>query len=169
MNDLLIIIGCAPCWEEDLNNLLSVTASHDVMAIGLDCPYKGEVDYFASYHTDDIPLYAAKRKRENLNIDYIIISHIAEKENHIDFILPYKSPAGSSAMLGAMAGIRFGYKKIVLCGCPLQGFNQKKHPYVVFQNGWKARFNVFNGIVKSMSGFTQELLGAPTEEWLKLV
>jgi hypothetical protein len=70
--------------------------------------------------------------------------------------------SGSSALLGALAALKIGYRRIILCGCPL---DEKK--YQPFQIGWIAKEKVVKGKVFSMSGWTKELLGAPGAEWME--
>jgi hypothetical protein len=62
--------------------------------------------------------------------------------------------------------------KVVLAGIPMTnaaghydetGDWNEAHKY---QREWKEKVKVLEGRVKSMSGWTQELLGAPTLEWL---
>lgn len=164
-----VIIGCAPDWKCDLDSFKHICQQFDVIAIGLDCPYTGDIHYFATYHVEDIPLYFAQRKLRGQNIYYKVISHVDSEiaKSHIDIVFPYEPPSGSSSLLGALAARHLGYKKIVLCGCPLEGLNNKKQPYVSFQKGWTAKFNQVNGFVKSMSGWTRELLSAPDKDWLE--
>ena len=64
-------------------------------------------------------------------------------------------------MLGIEVAIGLGYEKIIITGCPLM--DQK---YIQFQEGWRKRFIIIKDKVRSMSGWTRDLLGAPTEEWL---
>jgi hypothetical protein len=167
----IAIIGCAPNWQEDINNLLLLTSKFDVMAIGIDCPYEKEIQYFATYHVLDIGPYKLKRQRLGLNLDFKIVSYvenIKEKNIFIDFIFEYESPSGSSAMLGTLAAIEFGYDKIILCGCPLEGINSNKISYKIFQKGWIKNQDKVKDKVKSMSGWTASFLGMPNKEWLNL-
>lgn len=166
----IVIMGCAPTWENDLNSFKHICPQFDVLAVGLDCPYSNDIKYLATYHVEDIPLFCAQRKMRGQNTDYKIISHVNSEiaKSHIDIVFPYEPPSGSSSLLGALASKHLGYKKIILCGCPLEGLNKKKQPYVVFQKGWTAKLNQVKDSVKSLSGWTKELLGEPTEEWLKL-
>lgn len=160
------IIGCAPNWKVDLDILKGLTDSLIVIAVGLDCPYDGIVDYFATYHTIDIEPYRRKREAKGLNTDYKVISHVKEKNKSIDLIYPYEKPSGSSSLLAAIAAVNQGYKKIVLCGCPLEGVNDQGVSYKGFQQGWIKHVKKLNGCVRSMSGWTKEFLGEPTKEFL---
>ena len=165
---IIVLIGCAPGWEIDLSRFASVCQFFDIGAIGLDCPYEGKIDYFFTYHPEDIKKYEAKRKANGLSRNYLVVSHTqAEEEGLVDITIRYQSPSGSSAMLGTLFALETGYEKIILCGCPLTGFNRDKISYSPFQEGWMARKSLVIGKVKSLSGWTSEFLGTPTEEWLK--
>ena len=72
---LMVLIGCAPCWEEDINSLKFLANDFDVMAIGADCPYSGAIQYFATYHFVDLPIYKMRRKNINSNLDFKVIGH----------------------------------------------------------------------------------------------
>jgi hypothetical protein len=59
-----------------------------------------------------------------------------------------------------------GYKRIILCGCPLIGFNKGNQSYAPFQKGWEKNGEELKPFVRSMSGFTREFLGEPDKGWL---
>ena len=167
MNKTIVLIGCAPCWEEDLKEFYLFGIPFDVGAIGLDCPYEGEIKYFFTYHPNDIKEYNKKRCKKKLSLDYTIISHVIDKDNFVSQIEPWESPSGSSAMLGTLFSLRIGYKKIILCGCPLEGNNSSGFSYRPFRRGWETRKDKVLNKVKSMSGWTAEFLGKPKEDWLR--
>ena len=163
---VIALIGCAPGWENDLNKLQMLTKDFDVMAIGMDCPYAGEIKYMATYHPADILPYKEKRRAIKCNTDFKVISHV-NKEN-IDIVEPHKNPSGSSALLGTIVAIKLGYAKVILVGCPIEGVNKKDStPYGHFQKGWVARMQEVSGYVKSMSGWSSDIFGEPTKEWIK--
>lgn len=132
------------------------------MAIGLDAVDKflSPIRYFATYHPAEIKAAKQRRALAGGNTDYIVISH-QRHDDDVDIIIPHRGPSGSSAMLGILAGLEFGYDKIICCGCPLM-----ENKYQVFRAGWEANFEKIKNKVRSMSGWTQELVGAPTQEWL---
>ena len=179
MNKVALIVGCAPCWEDDLNRFKTICSEFDVFAIGLDCPYKEEIKYFVTYHIEDIEAY--KRKKTG---DYKIISHTNDfikysrerrkkpkwANTTVDIVYPHEKPSGSSSLLGAKAALfKLGYDKVVLVGCPMDVGNveNKKKSYTVFQKGWLYFKKDLIGKVKSMSGWTKDLLGEPTKEWIE--
>jgi len=70
--------------------------------------------------------------------------------------------------LGTVAAIKLGYKKIILCGCPLEGACRTGfQPYNHFQRGWIARYQEVFSYTRSMSGYTKEILGFPTKKWIE--
>lgn len=159
----LVIIGRAPCVKTDYENLLMMGLSdYDNLCVGIDSWgwALSKMKYFATYHEEDIPL--------NADGSYKIICH-KQYMNLVDIIRSIdlkKEPSGSSALLGTLVGIDEGYKKIILCGCPLEGKDDQGRQYRAFMPGWKYHESKLQGIVKSMSGLTKQLLGEPTREWL---
>ena len=176
----LVIIGSASCASEDLASLDrfrvntpgpgsahgELVEPWDFMLIGLDAvdKFPGEVKYFVTYHVEDIPESINRRKALGGNCDFKIISH--ETKPGVDIVHPHEAPSGSSALMGVLAGIKLGYQRMILAGCPLTGKNPKGGSYDNFQKGWQAHLDQYAGKVRSMSGWTKEFLGSPTEEWL---
>jgi len=161
----LIITGSAPCVLIDIAGVPRV-CTYDYMAIGLDAvdKYIWPIKYVATYHPVEIPRIRERRERCGGNLDYRVIS--MKVLPGVDIIEPFRPPSGSSSLLGVLAALRMGYRRIILCGCPLIGKNAAGGTYETFRKGWEARANEFTGRVRSMSGWTAEFLGAPTEEWL---
>jgi len=167
----LVIIGSAPCLEDDLSRLPG-HEKYDHMAIGLSSVnrYHGDIQYVANNHLENIPLIAQimKERHEACGGNYKYKMICPRMAKGVDIVESYnpKDPPGSSAITGAFAAIRMGYRKIILTGCPLTGNAPAGNPYEEFRQGWDAKQNEVIGIVKSMSGWTKDLLGEPTESWL---
>ena len=164
-------MGIAPCLEEDLAQVKDHEI-YDFMAVGLDCSDRVlfDIQHACTYHTEEFEQFKLRRQKISGNLDYQTHSH----KQPADRIWPLVAPSpfsGSSAFLGCQAAVGMGYKKIILCGCPMQGknlINEKTQAYDAFQQGWiKYAPGMFGDKVKSMSGFTMSLLGYPTEEWLR--
>jgi hypothetical protein len=171
---LLFVIGSAPCCKEDLDRLKAMfpedqKVSADLMAIGLDV-FKNPAPwaYVASGEIGDITFIQEYKKLHGQR-GCKVISY--EPFPGVDIVLNRIFwEGGSSALLGCLAGIRRGYEKIVLIGCPMQGANPN-HPgadYSMFQAKWIEEKGQLSK-VRSMSGFTMELLGEPTKEWMGCV
>jgi len=163
----LVITGSAQCVHEDIAALALENSAADFMAIGLDAvdKYAWPVKYVATYHPEKIDMTRERRASIGGNTDYELICH--EKRPGVDIVInDWWSPSGSSALLGVQAGMRMGYKKIILCGCPLTGKNAAGSSYENFRTGFNAKKAEIAPFVRSMSGWTAELLGKPTPEWL---
>lgn len=161
-------MGSAPCLQDDLVNIPGILFLEcDYMAIGLDAVDKlaQPIRYFATYHP--IEINAARKRREDAggNLNYMVISH-QPHEGVVDMIVPFEPPSGSSSLLGVLAGIKMGYCRIVLAGCPLTGKNERGASYDSFREGWEKKLGSIKEKTRSMSGWTREILGPPTDEWL---
>lgn len=155
----LVVVGSAPCLEEDLARIPEI-ARRDLLAVGLDAVDRvlQRIAYLATYHPSEISSCREKRAAAGGNTDYKVISH--ERKEGVDIVIPFRSPSGSSSLLGCLAAIREGYTRIVLAGCPL---DDKK--YHVFRQGWQRHLDEYVGKVKSLSGWTKEFLGGPPDAW----
>jgi hypothetical protein len=161
----LVVMGSAPCLEEDLERILGGLHNaplYDFCAVGLDCAdrWLGRIEHAVSYHPKEFPAFRERRAAAGGNLDYIQHSHGAVSGLEIR-VWPYFSPSGSSAMLGVEAGLGMGYDRIVVAGVLLQDGGYRR-----FQEGWKVRLKKIKEKTRAMSGFPRELLGEPTGEWL---
>lgn len=79
---------------------------------------------------------------------------------------------GSSGLIGVFVALHERATKVVLAGIPMSAeyghydqegdWKEAEH----YRKQWLKVLPTLQGKVKSMSGWTQELLGAPTREWL---
>lgn len=178
MKEFGCILGIALCLEEDLKSLLNMIdfIKIDFMVIGLDCSDRVtfDIQHIATYHVEELGQFRLRRQKINGNLDYMTHSHKQPKNGEqADYVWPLvaKSPfSGSSSFLGVQGFVGLDYKKIILCGCPMQGknlINKRATAYDKFQKGWvKFAPLMFGDKIRSMSGWTKEFLGYPTKEWL---
>jgi hypothetical protein len=102
----------------------------------------------------------------------------AKEPRAIDHVISHGYAGGSSGLLGVSVAQHLGGTKIVLCGIPMTRtphfaestvHKMKGKPWSTAQTHWRKWVQhaaKLDGLVKSMSGATRELLGAPTPEWL---
>ena len=80
---------------------------------------------------------------------------------------------GSSGLHAVTALLEIGFDRIVLAGVPLSesdGHFYDRRPWHAapsFRSGWLAHVSEIRTRVRSMSGWTAELLGRPSVEWLR--
>lgn len=162
MAERLLILGSAPCLEDDLARI-PAHGTWDVMAVGLDAVDRCALPlkYIATNHPEDIEPIRLRRALAGGNLDYKLVSY--KRGPGVDIVQPLGPISGSSAILAALAGITLGYGKIVLAGCPLTGNAPEGNPYEAFRPGWEAEKGRVRGRVTSMSGWTREFLGGPEE------
>lgn len=161
---ILLITGSHPDTELDIDVFLAMYPCilPDFMAVGVDAMGKHgwPLSYVVTYHVNDLAEIMQSKHRS-----FKIISYKAYPG--VDIVHSYHGPTGSSALLGALAAFNLGYRKIVLCGCPLQGRNKHGRDYFKqFSPGWIAQAEQVRPYVRSMSGWTMEFLGFPEPEWV---
>jgi hypothetical protein len=176
----IILIGSAPCLYDDMEGVPGFwdwpPIDYDFMAIGFSAIERDPqlVPMVSCVAALDIGEDMPRIKQAMGHRKYKIISWV--NVDGVDIIVPLTQPpnpppagwSGSSALLGALGALQIGYKKIILCGCPLIG----KHPrtpgvkYEIYHEGWRRHEEAVRDKVKSMSGWTREFLGKPTEAWI---
>jgi hypothetical protein len=184
VNERLIICGGAPSTMDELAKVPG-SGPFDFMLAGAHSPAERQVAVVAHHvsHENDFPKTRAVRKGLALNTDYATWSN--RPHPGVGHCVPELTPptcayecqprfistdprnhhhySGSSAMLALKVGLRLGYRKIILAGVAIN-----EGHYAHFQVGWKWIADLLKCCpVRSMGGFTAELLGKPTEEWLK--
>ncbi len=171
MKRVLILVGAAPCVADDLARLPVILQGVDYMAIGLDAANKLNKQFkcVVSYEPFDLPQFFDRRAKMGFPGKIPTYSQEPYKD-YVDYVYPelqFTGPdqlgySGSSSLLGVKIGFKLGYQKMILCGCPLDAEQYRK-----FQTGWLFVRDLIADRVRSMSGWTRELLGSPTEEWLQ--
>lgn len=174
---LLVVAGAACVWD-DLA-LLGVkggsdNAGWDVMCVNdVVMHYPGRVKHLYSNDHRMIPHWLGARRHQYTRafgpIEYTHSCRVGGK-----YSWPWPGH-GTSALGAVYTGLAMGYETIVLCGVPLDNSPNYFSPdwelrnftrEVGVKNGemqyWaRAASKCFHGRVKSMSGRTRELLGAP--------
>lgn len=162
----MIVFGIAEGVKNEVASLPSY--AYDYMAVGMDAleVLPVTLKYVVTNHPEDMMFIKQYRQRKYKKGGFKILS--SEDTVKADIILspPYEGPPGSSSITGVLMALKFGYKKIILCGCPLSGISPSVGcRYESFRDGWTYHLDKFLGKVKSTSGWTQFVLGAPTQEW----
>ena len=137
--------------------------------------YDGPVHHWVAYHPELFETWIAERRREGRSEPGKLWTGIYKGHklgkglkiplNHIDV------DGGSSGLLGAQVALSVA-RRVVLCGIPMEQTgrydDEKLWPEaLLYRDAWKMCLPQMNGRTRSMSGWTQELLGAPTEDWLR--
>lgn len=172
----LLIMGTGRCLWEDIERFVGVRDIAedwaDVMTVNDAVMY---VPYPVShaYSHDDPQLVhwvAGRRRRYQAMYDLDIIAHSVtevETENVVEWPFPN---TGTSGLGAAYVACALGYSDIVLLGLPLDDSGHFYDPPWIRSNfsreenerRWiRARDEIFQGRVKSVSGRTRDILGKP--------
>lgn len=182
--DAALILGGASCLESDVEEWLSewgggpwdglVVAINDVGIV-----VTSRLDHWVTLHANKFPNWEALRREKHPDAptDYITwgrpdAMHYAQSTERV-------IGTGSSGMFAAQIAItRLRCRRVVLCGVPMTRTPHFDASVVhvagrpwreaesYWKNGWAKHQDMLRGKVKSMSGRTRELLGAPTRRWV---
>jgi hypothetical protein len=172
----LIILGSAEGVWKDYEKARKIARQFDVMVINFTTLfYTKPITHLVSLHHNYLsPLREIRQKVFPAFPHFHTHSNRPDKE--VDFIWQFDDYSGSSGLFATKIALVLGYNKIILCGIPITNGRNFYHPldYVNPIGGrpnilsWqKAKDEMFNDKVKSVSGNTKEWLGEPTEEWIK--
>jgi len=133
--------------------------------------YPGHLNHWVTLHPEKMPAWWDQRLRHRLEPPDKVWFHRESSE----FILPHEvlpDWGGSSGLLATQVALKLGSKKIVLCGVPMEStqhfFSERKLLGVTrYREGWVNYLSELTERVRSMSGWTAQLLGEPDDVWLK--
>lgn len=171
-----VLGGASGVWA-DLSALSAVRAPDIVIACNdAGAAYPGRLNALVSLHAEKITAWMsrrAERRGEDPSLRAITIKgHWDHPEGRVEIIR--ERWAGSSGLYGAQIAMEaFGASGVVLCGVPLDPDRGhffepgKAWPEAeLYRAGFRAALPVIRDKVRSMGGYTRELLGGPTPEWL---
>lgn len=171
-----LVLGGAACVYDDLNRAIKLFGEPDVVVavkdIWVEYP---RVDHVATYHIDRIPRELQKRRSLGYEDPICVWTYSHFRTPKIGLqVKAIRITGGSSGLLGAMVGKQVA-DRAVLAGIPLDPtmphFHTRKYgkPWKegsMYLKTWHAMKAELQDKVKSMSGYTQKILGEPTLEWI---
>lgn len=180
-----LVVGCAECVDRDVEEAKKLCEFEMVVCVkmaGIVWPTK--FDYWAGLHPEYLSDYQKQRRERGLPNGYATVAPPVEelgtipRQHSVDVRVPYrwheKSITGASGLYGAKVALDKGATRVVLAGVPMDGSNHflRKKPWSegkseTYRLGWDMALPYIRGKVKSMSGWTRQLLGAPTAEWIR--
>lgn len=165
----LIIAGGAYCLWQDYHKLPSeFKKAADVMVInatGLYWPHNFQ--HWVSLHRENFKSY-----RKFCFKSYV--THSNRVATCVDRVWNIESWGADSSLFACKVALRLGYDRIILIGVPLDGgprFYDPEGAKCYFDTTnlhdiWKTDSSEFENKVRSISGYTKDLLGPITEEWI---
>lgn len=182
MKTALVLGGGEGLWR-DVERALRL-GFYDVVVACNDAAsvWPGRLDAAVSLHADRLAVWLERRSRAGLPRPANVYGHEeAEREfGHLPCFtgfVPYRfdgqDDTGSSGHFALKVALtEMGADRAVLCGVPMAPCSHffdavawtGAEPH---KRGWLQSLHHMQGRAKSMSGWTAELLGEPTTEWLR--
>ncbi len=132
----------------------------------------GRVDHWATMHPELYSLWLRQRRDAGRPMTAKLWhARHCRLPNGIESE-PIDSWGGSSGLLCVRVAIHLGCEKIVLAGVPMRktfAHYDNKLPWFEarqYWTAWERRLPEMQGRVRSLSGWTADLLGRPSREWL---
>jgi hypothetical protein len=190
-----LVVGCARNVWDDVRSaqaLCEFDAVYCVKQSGIYWPH--EFDVWVTLHPEFMDAYEAERAGRGLSGGYEIVSplddlvgaHAGKGKNikrKTDYRFPGMNASASSGIFAVkVALVDDGFDRVVLAGVPFDAnaghflpstrnvnnevrgkiWKQKEN----FEPGFKLALPFMRGKVRSMSGYTAEVLGTPDRAWL---
>lgn len=169
-----IVLGGADCLHADLAAARALFIPDVIIATnnaGRDYPDK--FDHWVTMHPDKLKTWVAERREKGLpDARQLWCPRHRTPPPGIE-CLTAPSWGGSSGLFGIVVGLlAVELHKIVLVGCPMLAANAHYDDKRVwaeasrYHSAWQRYLPEIKYKVRSMSGWTKELLGAPDRSWL---
>jgi hypothetical protein len=172
-----VILGGAINWKEDLEKAKKVIGVRHIRYFLINDQIKTfpEEGVAVTLHPDKLSGQFAwlRVRRENGHPEPEQVwahRHHELVTNHND----NKDWGGSTGLFAVMIAIKEGHQKVIACGIPMTVDDshyirhQKWQSAIAFRPSWIKCRNDLAPHFRSMSGWTKEQFGEPTEEWLGL-
>lgn len=140
---------------------------------GADLRAPRDLHHWVSLHPDKLVIepyrWAEKRNENCLPGGYVVWS--TGRYHSVVDRTTRRWTGGSSGLLAVDVADRVGCDRIILCGVPIDGrqntFRGKAWDvYERFRPDWIKHGPAYGHFTRSMSGWTADILGLPTLEWL---
>jgi hypothetical protein len=174
-----LVIGSALNWKDDVEAALDVGEFDGVICVKrIGVLWKGRMDAWVTLHPDRVPKELAERRLKGYpDPDRIFSQETVGRAQHvtdqIDYKLPGQRTSGSSGLFAVRVAQVLGFGRVVLCGIPMSNeygkveYGPVWHGEKMFRDAFVNTLPLIKDTVRSMSGWTRELLGAPTSDWLR--
>lgn len=174
-----LVLGGADCVWDDLRALEAMAGPWPgtvvaVNTIGALWPHR--LDHWATLHPEKMGLWIEARAENGHPPGFTIWAHELDRWHSkrgrelVDRTLPVPMKTGSSGLFAVDVARAVGCERVVLCGVPMTasphfGRSEAWPEADRYWPRWVERLAELSS-VRSMSGRTRDLLGAPSPGWL---
>lgn len=178
-----LVVGCAnDVWQEveAAQKLGTFDTIYAVKMAGIHWDQGPFV--WVGLHPEFMERYRAERRALGLPDNFETVAPLPSEvgrhtaivsDRYSSYKWPGMTSSGASGLFGVKIAMEDGHQRIVLAGIPMTretGHFVRGQPWIQFDSftaAWTLMKPKLTGTVKSMSGWTRELLGGPpTAEWL---
>lgn len=196
---IAVVLCSAKGWEEEYEKARKMLgrefdAVYCVKRNGI--VYRGGHFVWVGLHPEFMDNYERERAELGLHKDYEIVAPLENEVGahgakgrimrRVSYRFPGMTSSAGSGGYAAKVALDDGHEKVVLVGSPMEKsrghfsrgvwVHEKTHSSPnaesnpdSFKVGWEHALPHLKGKVKSMSGWTKQLLGGPTPEWLGVI
>lgn len=184
-----VVFGGAACVHDDFRRLEDLYGPWDGLVIAVNDigTHLEQIDHWVTLHPDkmveagtdpDHPEgwpWEKQRREKGLADGYVTWTH---KPNRGTMKVVKSWGGGSSGLLGVCTAYEIGCQRVVLCGVPMDDgawfegsvthdASERFTSVDSHRRVWRRTKDKLIKRVRSMSGWTKEMLGEPTLEWLE--
>jgi len=172
----LILGRGAGVWEEvaEAKRLIAPVEPIIVAVKRAGRDYDGPVHHWASFHPELFEPWLKVRRdagRPEPGLLWTGIFRNHKLGRGLKLPMHYiECEGGASGLLGTLVGLRH-CDKLILCGIPMTvsgryDDNKLWSEGERYRDAWKQQLPLLKDRVRSLAGWTREMLGAPTPEWI---
>lgn len=170
---IAFVLGSASSLPADIDMAMRLAIPDFVVAVnaaGRD--FAGPLDHFATQHPELAAGWLLARERQNLPPPGTLwCPRTARRDQRLPWSHA-ESWGGSSGLFGVSVALAAGADRVILCGVPLDATGHFDDPKpwrdaLRYRSAWTCRAGFLGKHVRSMSGWTRQLLGAPSSAFLQ--
>lgn len=180
---IALILGSAECVDEDADAALALFDPDSVIAINdMIARWHGSIDHAVSLHVENLPGWMKARAAVQADRPIVWSHSGARSQGRLSQVADrlLDDWKGSSGLFAVAVARELGMRA-VLCGVPMasmlhvpgnsaETWGRKPWPQKQVDNyrdAWRSRRADIEPFVRSMSGWTAELLGLPDGAWMR--
>lgn len=175
----VLILGGGPKVFLDAARALSMFEPDMVVAVNeVGAEWSGRLDHWVSLHPEIFPDLLRRRRANGLKVECRIWSYYRIEEQ-LDPPLEFEDdydPSGLGGLYAIRVGKRHGGTRFVLAGVPMDrsgnafdGGDRRHWINLRRRDAWRQRHGELASCVRSTSGWTREMFGEPTRDWLATI
>jgi hypothetical protein len=178
-----LVIGCAQnVWKDVLLALRMCDWDHFYLINWAGCYWQGQKAFtWVTLHPELMSDWQRERKLYELHANYDVVIPLAHEVGNqtcgpgwrrASYKWPKITPSGSSGLFAVKVAIGDGNDRVVLAGVPMTntphfGSSDSWRHADAFRPVWMGARAFYADKTRSISGgWTEKLLGRPTQEWL---